>query len=122
MEANEAGKLPFLFELGVEEIPHWMIEPALGELGRLFREFLGQNGLEGGAIRLDATPRRLVLRCDLPEQQADREELLMGPPKSAGPGAAQGFARKNNVQVEALGIEVTPKGEYLALRRTVAGA
>src|ERR1039458_164893 len=56
------------------------------------------------------------------EQQADREDLVMGPPKSAGPGAAQGFARKNNVAVEALGTEVTPKGEYLALRRTVKGA
>ncbi|MGD0577676.1 MAG: glycine--tRNA ligase subunit beta [Bryobacteraceae bacterium] len=115
-------QLAFLFELGVEEIPHWMIEPALGELERLFREFPSQNGLDGGALRLDATPRRLVLRCELPEKQADREELLMGPPKSAGPGAAQGFARKNNVAVEELGTEVTPKGEYLALRRTVAGA
>src|SRR5208283_2225870 len=115
-------QLPFLFELGVEEIPHWMIEQALGDLERLFREFLGQSGLESGALRLDATPRRLVLRCELPEKQADREELVMGPPVSAGPGAAQGFARKNKVDVEALGREVTPKGEYLALRRTVAGA
>ena len=122
MEANEAVKLPFLFELGVEEIPHWMIEPALGELERLFCEFLGQNGLQGASIRMDATPRRLVLGCELPERQADREELLMGPPVSAGPGAAQGFARKHNVALEALGAEVTPKGEYLALRRTVAGA
>jgi len=35
----------------------------------------------------------------------------MGPPKSAGAGAAQGFARKNNVAVE----ELTPsdgQGEY----------
>ena len=30
--------LPFLLELGVEEIPHWMIVPALGEVERLFRE------------------------------------------------------------------------------------
>ncbi len=114
--------LPFLFELGVEEIPHWMIEPALGDLKRLFQDFLTQNALDGGEIRMDATPRRLVLRCELPEKQADREELVMGPPVSAGPGAAQGFARKNNVAVEALGLEVTPKGEYRALRRTVAGA
>ena len=114
--------LPFLFELGVEEIPHWMIEPALSELDRLFKELAEQNGLECGAMRMDATPRRLVLRCELPERQADREELLMGPPKSAGPGAAQGFARKHNVAVEALETEVTPKGEYFSLRRTVVGA
>ena len=114
--------LPFLFELGVEEIPHWMIEPALGDLRRLFQEFAEQNGLECGSLRVDATPRRLVLRCELPEKQADRDELLMGPPKSAGPGAAQGFARKHSVAVEALGSEVTPKGEYFALRRTVVGA
>ena len=35
-------QLPFLFELGVEEIPHWMIEQALGDLERLFREFLAR--------------------------------------------------------------------------------
>lgn len=115
-------KLPFLLELGVEEIPHWMIVPALGDIERLFRGFLEENRLDSGALKLDGTPRRLVLRAEaLPERQEDREELVMGPPKSAGEGAAMGFARKNGVTPGELLTEVTPKGEYFALRRKVEG-
>jgi glycyl-tRNA synthetase beta chain len=71
---------------------------------------------------LDATPRRLVLRTGAIEtRQQDREEVVMGPPKSAGAGAAMGFAKKNGVAVEDLVTETNPKGEYFALRRTVTG-
>lgn len=113
---------PFLFELGVEEIPHWMLLPALNDIERLFRDVCQANQIEPGELKLDATPRRLVLRSSgLPVRQADREELVMGPPKGAGQGAAMGFARKNGVAVEALLTEVTPKGEYFALRRQIAG-
>lgn len=115
-------RVPFLFEIGVEEVPHWMIQPALAEIERLFCAVLGENRLEAGDIRVDGTPRRLVLRAEsLPERQEDREELVMGPPKSAGEGAATGFARKNGVGVEQLLTESTPKGEYFALRRAIAG-
>jgi glycyl-tRNA synthetase beta chain len=113
---------PFLLELGVEEIPHWMIVPALGEFERLFREAMAQNQLETGAVRVDGTPRRLVLRAEALEiRQADREELVMGPPKAAGEGAAQGFARKNNCAPADLLTEATPKGEYYAIRRKIEG-
>jgi glycyl-tRNA synthetase beta chain len=117
-----SNALPFLLELGIEEIPHWMIVPALGEVERLFREFLAQHQLEAGDLKIDGTPRRLVLRASaLTERQADREELVIGPPKSAGPGAAMGFAKKNGVAVESLATEATAKGEYFALRRAIAG-
>lgn len=115
-------RLPFLLEIGVEEIPHWMIVPALGELERLFRDAMSQNQLETGALQVDGTPRRLVLRAEaLAERQADREELVMGPPRSAGEGAAQGFARKNNCSPSDLLTETTVKGEYFALRRRIEG-
>ncbi|MBE0656512.1 MAG: glycine--tRNA ligase subunit beta [Bryobacteraceae bacterium] len=115
-------RLPFLFELGVEEIPHWMITPALAELEKLFAAFLEENRLACAPLRFDATPRRLVLRTEAIEtRQQDREEVVMGPPKSAGPGAAMGFAKKNGVAVEDLVTETTAKGEYFALRRTVTG-
>lgn len=117
-----SARLPLLFEIGVEEIPHWMIRPALGEMERIFRELCEANRIEPGPLRLDATPRRLVLRSEgLPERQADREELVLGPPKSAGEGAAQGFARKNGVTVAELTVEITPKGEYFALRKKIEG-
>ena len=113
---------PLLFEIGVEEIPHWMIPPALAEMEKLFRELCGQHRIDPGGLRLDATPRRLVLRsAGLPVRQQDREELVLGPPKAAGEGAAQGFARKYGVTVAELTVEITPKGEYFALKKKTEG-
>ena len=115
-------RLPLLFEIGVEEIPHWMIPPALGEMERLFRALCAENRIEAGAVRAEATPRRLVLRAEgLPARQEDREELVMGPPRAAGEGAAQGFARKNGVTLAELRVEITPKGEYFALQKWIEG-
>ena len=117
-----SATLPFLFEIGVEETPHWMIVPALGEMERLFKTLLEEHRLSGSELKLDGTPRRLVLRCEaLQERQQDRDELVMGPPKSAGEGAATGFARKNGVTPNELLTEVTPKGEYFAIRRSIEG-
>ena len=53
-------KLPFLLEIGSEEIPDWMIEPALEQLKSLFEDLLAQNKLGGKVASVDATPRRLV--------------------------------------------------------------
>jgi glycyl-tRNA synthetase beta chain len=71
---------------------------------------------------MDATPRRLVLRADgLPARQADSEERVMGPAKSAPAQAVAGFARKQGVAPEALTIETTSKGEYYSFTRKVTG-
>jgi glycyl-tRNA synthetase beta chain len=120
--------VPFLLEIGTEEIPDWMIEPALASLSSLFGGLLADERLQAGAIRTDATPRRLVLRAtELAERQADREELVSGPPVSAAfkdgqpTGAALGFARKMGVDVAALERHETPRGEYLAYRKKTAG-
>ncbi len=114
--------LPFLLEIGSEEIPDWMIQPALKQLGELFDGVLKEYKLAGQVAWVEATPRRLVLRADgLPRRQASSVELVTGPPKSAGEGAAAGFARKLGVEPSALRSVKTAKGEYLAYRRKVAG-
>ena len=51
--------VPFLLEIGTEEIPDWMIPPALESLQVLFEK----AAIPHDAVRLDATPRRLVLRA-----------------------------------------------------------
>ncbi len=110
--------LPFLLEIGTEEIPDWMIPGALANLQELFEGL----GIEHTGLRLDATPRRLVLRAEgLPERQADTEERVMGPAKSAPPKAVEGFARKQGVRVEDLAVESTPKGEYYSYLKKVEG-
>ena len=120
--------LPFLLEIGTEEIPDWMIQPAINHLQSIFEGLLKDNGLAVERLAVDATPRRLVLRAEgLPARQADTEDLVTGPPTAVAfrdgepTGAALGFARKMGVPVTALATQATPRGEYLCYPRTVAG-
>jgi glycyl-tRNA synthetase beta chain len=112
--------LPFLLEIGTEEIPDWMIVPALNNLQDMFQVLLDQQALGGRVEEVHATPRRLFLRAGgLLQRQADVEEMVAGPYKSAGVGAAAGFAKKWGTTPDQLGVHSTPKGEqYLALKRT----
>jgi glycyl-tRNA synthetase beta chain len=110
--------LPFLLEIGTEEIPDWMIPTALESLRLLFEKL----AIAHESVRLDATPRRLVLRVEgLPALEADSRERIMGPAKSAPAQAVAGFARKQGVTPADLAIETTPKGEYYSFVRKVAG-
>ena len=85
----------FLLEIGTEEIPDWMIKGALLDLRAKFEAAFGSFG--GTALRTEATPRRLVLMAEgLAELAPDTQTLVQGPYLSAGPKAAEGFARKNN--------------------------
>ena len=114
--------LPFLLEIGTEEIPDWMIVPALNNLQDMFQGLLDQQVLGGRVTSVDATPRRLVLQADgLLERQADVEELVLGPATKAGAGAAAGFAKKMGTTPDQLGTEVTAKGEYFAFKKRTQG-
>jgi glycyl-tRNA synthetase beta chain len=114
--------LPFLLELGTEEIPDWMIVPALNNLQDMFQGLLDQQALGGKVASTAATPRRLVLRAQgLVERQADTEELVLGPPKSVGAGAAAGFAKKMGTTPDQLKTETTAKGEYFAFSKRTQG-
>lgn len=110
--------LPFLLEIGTEEIPDWMIPTALENLRLSFEKV----AIPHESVRLDATPRRLVLRAEgLPARQPDSVERVLGPPKSAPPQAVAGFARKQGIQPEEMKVESTPKGEYYTYLKKVPG-
>jgi glycyl-tRNA synthetase beta chain len=110
--------IPFLLEIGTEEIPDWMIPTALENLLMLFEKL----ELPHETARLDATPRRLVLRVEgLPDRMADSEERILGPAKSAPAQAVAGFARKQGLKPEDLVVESTPKGEYYVFTKKVEG-
>jgi len=120
----------FLLEIGTEEIPDWMIEPALAHLRRLLLEGFeklrlgggGQAGMPVTTIETHATPRRLVAYVpELADRQPDTEELLTGPPKAAPPQACEAFARKLGVDPGKLSVTSTPKGEYWAFKRREKG-
>jgi glycyl-tRNA synthetase beta chain len=115
--SSSAG-LPFLFEIGTEEIPDWMIQSALENLRLSFEKL----GIPHESVRLDATPRRLVLRAEgLPARQPDAVERVLGPPKAAPPQAVAGFARKQGIPIADLKVESTPKGEYYTYLKNVPG-
>jgi glycyl-tRNA synthetase beta chain len=102
--------LDFLLEIGTEEIPHWMIPEALSQLAPM--------DLFGATPRVDATPRRLVVRASrLPERTPDREQVVKGPPLTAGDQAAAGFAKKQGSDVSAL----RKAGNYYELVKAVPG-
>jgi glycyl-tRNA synthetase beta chain len=114
--------LPFLLEIGTEEIPDWMITPALNNLQDMFQALLDQQALGGRVEEVHATPRRLFLRAGgLIERQVDVEELVMGPAKSAGAGAAAGFAKKWGTTPDQLATATGAKGEYFAFTKRTQG-
>jgi glycyl-tRNA synthetase beta chain len=110
--------LALLLEIGTEEIPDGMIKDALESMHMLFEKL----GVPHETVRLDATPRRLVLRAEgLPERQQDREERVLGPAQSAPAQAVAGFARKQGVRPEDLAVETTPKGVYYSIIKKIPG-
>src|SRR5271165_3117322 len=112
----------FLLEIGTEEIPARMIDGAREELARRVGVLLQRERLiENPAVQAFSTPRRLtVLAAGVSPAQPDIREQVTGPSlkvayKDGAPTpAAQAFARKVNVPIEALEKISTPKGEYLA--------
>ena len=112
-----------------------MIAGAEAELLRRTVALLGREGLLEQGVNLDSegvksysTPRRLaVLVRGVKAQQADVTEELVGPAvkiafKDGKPGpAAEAFAKKCGVSVDALKRIETPKGEYVAASVTKKG-
>ncbi len=100
----------FLLEIGTEEIPHWMIPTALTQLEKL--------DLLGAAPRVEATPRRLVVRASgVPQRTSGSVSLIKGPGKLAGAMAKAGFARKHQANPDDLALE----GAYWVLKKVAPG-
>jgi glycyl-tRNA synthetase beta chain len=119
----------FLLEIGTEEIPARFLPPVLEEMAAAFRELMGQELIAVGDIDTWGTPRRLALVAqDLAAAQANTETEELGPPKAVAfdqagkpTPAALGFAKKQGVAVSDL-VEVdTPRGVYLAVRKSTTG-
>ena len=112
----------FLLEIGTEEIPARMIDAAREELARRVTDLLQRERLgDAPAVQSYSTPRRLaVLVSGVASAQPDVCEQVTAPSlkvayKDGAPTpAAEAFARKVNVPVDALGKITTSKGEYLA--------
>ncbi|MBI3244218.1 MAG: glycine--tRNA ligase subunit beta [Chloroflexi bacterium] len=101
-----------LFEIGVEELPAADLDSALAQLRELAPKMLAEARLTHGELKVYGTPRRLaVMAKELLPRQPDAERIVRGPAadrafdKDGKPTqAAIGFAKKNNVPVEALEV------------------
>jgi glycyl-tRNA synthetase beta chain len=121
--------LELIIEVGCEEIPALHIDSTLSQLRENLAKKLQEHSLGHEAINAYATPRRLVLTTPkLDERQADRTELLTGPPQSAAfdaannpTPAARGFAAKHGLAVDALKCVQTEKGLYLGFEKRTPG-
>ena len=109
-------------EIGLEEVPARMIAGAEAELGRRVNELLTRERLlaSGAKLTTYSTPRRLAVLVEgVLASQADTEEQLTGPSwkvafKDGTPTkAAEAFANKAGVAVEALEKITSAKGEYV---------
>jgi len=115
------GPASFLLEIGTEELPPSDVDTALNQLREGVPALLKELSLEHGAVKIEGTPRRLVVFIDsLSPNQPDREDLVKGPPADkafdkdgiALP-AAMGFAKKNNVNTKDLQIREEGGGKYV---------
>ena len=112
----------FLLEIGLDEVPARMIAGAEAELGRRVNDLLTRERLLAPEAKLTtySTPRRLAVLVEgVLASQADTEEKLTGPSwkvafKDGAPTkAAEAFANKAGVAVEALEKVTNAKGEYV---------
>ena len=119
----------FVFEIGCEEMPARFVPKLAAELAEIFKASLAEARLDFGAVATVATPRRIAaLVEDLAAGQRLEEEVVSGPPKRIAydaegklTKAGEGFAKTQGVAPEALFVQTTDKGEYLAARKTVGG-
>jgi glycyl-tRNA synthetase beta chain len=118
----------FLLEVGTEELPASFVSSAIQQWQTIIPNTLAEQFLNSQKIDIYGTPRRLaVLVQGLPSQQADRVEEVKGPPaatafKDGQPTkAAEGFAKKQGVELDALEVRPTEKGDFIFVRKTIAG-
>lgn len=119
-----------LIELGTEELPPRALKSLSQAFSAGVAKGLAEHRLEHGEVRSFATPRRLAVSVEQLSLQAEDEAVeILGPPAERARDdagnwtpAAQGFARKHQVDPDLLEVAETDKGPRLAYRTTTRGA
>ncbi|NMG07901.1 glycine--tRNA ligase subunit beta [Brasilonema sp. UFV-L1] len=118
----------FLLEVGTEELPASFLSSAVLQWKSRIPQTLQENNLTYDAVEVYGTPRRLaVLIKNLPSQGSDRSLEIKGPPAQAAfkdgkpTPAAQGFAKKQGVEVSALQVRPTDKGDFVFVQKLTPG-
>jgi len=129
--ARSPATLPFLVEIGTEELP----PKSLRKLALAFLEHFEAQAMAKGLLPAGThnevffSPRRLaILAPALYPRQPDRSEEKLGPAIAAAydtagkpTKAAEGFAKSCNTTLEQLSRKQTDKGERLAFTLEIKG-
>ena len=118
-----------LFEIGTEEIPAGYVPPALEQLRKIATDSLTHHRIPFGDIETLGTPRRITLSIKaIKTLQESQETEIVGPPKRVAydengepTKAAIGFAKTQGVELSALRIVETERGEYVAASKLETG-
>jgi glycyl-tRNA synthetase beta chain len=120
--------MEFLLEIYAEEMPAAHIKAGLAQLKEKLERELALNHIAFRSLETDGTCRRLIVSGEFAPAEADREEVVIGPPRAAAfasdgtpTKAAAGFARSQNAEVGELLVVETPRGEYVALKKKIKG-
>lgn len=118
----------FLLEVGTEELPASFAESAIEQWRSHIPASLDSNLLTPKSLKVYGTPRRLAILAEgLPEQQPDQTVEVKGPPTKAAfkdgkpTKAAEGFARKQGVDLADFERRDTEKGEFVFVQKTTLG-
>ncbi|MET3557918.1 glycyl-tRNA synthetase beta chain [Streptococcus rupicaprae] len=118
-----------LIELGLEEIPAYIVTPAMNQLRDKVAHFLTENRLAFETIESFSTPRRLAVRIrGLADQQTDLTEDFKGPAKKIAldadgnfTKAAEGFVRGKGLTTADIRFEEMKGEEYVYVTKNEAG-
>jgi len=118
-----------LVELGLEELPAYVVTPSEKQLGEKMAAFLKENRLSFEAIQTFSTPRRLAVRVTgLADKQSDLTEDFKGPAKKIAldsdgnfTKAAQGFVRGKGLTVEDIEFREIKGEEYVYVTKEEVG-
>jgi len=123
-DTRQSKSLPFLLEIGSEEIPARFIPEAMKNLQELFGAEMAKAHLPIEGVKVWATPRRMALVVTaMATRQPDRQLEIKGPPVSVAfdaagepTKAAMGFARKAGVALADCQRATDKRGEFLLAR------
>ena len=118
-----------LVELGLEEMPAYVVTPSMKQLRDKIAAFLTDNRLTFDKIEMFSTPRRLAVRVsNLSEKQTDLTEDFKGPSKKIAldaegnfTKAAQGFVRGKGLTVEDITFRDIKGEEYVYVTKQEIG-
>ncbi|XHU95751.1 MAG: glycine--tRNA ligase subunit beta [cyanobacterium endosymbiont of Rhopalodia gibba] len=118
----------FLLEVGTEELPADFVDSAIAQWEQHIPSSLQEEFLTPESITFYGTPRRLaVLIAGLPEQQDEHTKIIKGPSaqvafKDGKPTkSAEGFSRKQKVDIADLEIRPTEKGNFVFIEKKIKG-